>query len=52
MAVWQVAQFTIRSLRRLGMVDVCFIGGAACSLYANQRQPKVSPITHIPLIFS
>ena len=41
MSVWRAAKFTIRTLRRLGLKDVCLIGGAACNLYGNDREPSV-----------
>jgi len=39
MSVWRAAEFTVGTLRRLGFKDICLIGGAACNLYGNDREP-------------
>lgn len=43
MDVWRVAESTFSTLRDLGKEHVCFIGGVACCLYTNHREPKVGP---------
>lgn len=40
-SVWSAAEVAIRTLRSLGLKDVCFVGGVACALYGNTRQPNV-----------
>src|SRR5258706_6479536 len=40
-AVWSAAEVAIRTLRSIGLTDVCFVGGVACALYGNTRNPNV-----------
>lgn len=39
--VWSAAEVAIRTLRSVGLTDVCFVGGVACALYGNTRHPNV-----------
>lgn len=45
-SVWDAAEIAIRELRTLGYDGACFVGGVACALYGNSRDPKVSVRTH------
>lgn len=37
--LWNAAYAAISALKSLGYEDACFVGGVACALYGNSRQP-------------